>query len=87
MKKWIETLSTGQKILIRTFFGLLGMTLLVMVFYAGGLEMLLLTDKKTDWTANHSIFYWPFQLLFSKKRPLIRVKHGNTEFAIDPGTS
>ncbi len=56
MKKWIETLSTGQKILVRTFFFLLGMTLLVIVFYAGGMEMLLLTEKKTDWTAMHSIF-------------------------------
>ena len=56
MTKWLNGLSIAHKILIRIFFGLLGMTLLVVVYYAGGREMLQLTDEKSDWTKMHVIF-------------------------------
>ena len=63
MANWINSLSVGQKIFLRTFFMLLGLFLLGVVFYAGGLEMLLLTDKKTEWGTLHWIFSG-FALLF-----------------------
>jgi hypothetical protein len=63
MANWVESLSVGQKIFLRGVFMILGLVLLVVVFYAGGLEMLLLSDTKTEWGTLHWIFSG-FALLF-----------------------
>ena len=63
MANWVESLSVGQKVFLRAILMILGLALLGAVFYAGGLEMLLLTDKKTEWGTLHWIFSG-FALLF-----------------------
>lgn len=56
MGNWVEGLSVGQKVFLRAIFMILGLGLLTIVFYAGGREMLLLTDKKAEWGTIHWIF-------------------------------
>lgn len=63
MANWVNNLSVGQKIFLRAILMLLGLFLLVIVFYAGGREMLLLSDTKTEWGTLHWIFSG-FALLF-----------------------
>lgn len=63
MANWVESLSVGQKVFLRAILMILGLVLLGAVFYAGGLEMLLLTDKKTEWGTLHWIFSG-FAMLF-----------------------
>jgi hypothetical protein len=73
MTKWVENLSLAQKILLKSVFMIIGIGLMVVVFYGGSLELLMLTEKKTEWGTLHYIFLGASLLFISLSLALNRI--------------